>query len=176
MNFSGEHLGIKLAVSETDRENHDYFSWCARQDFRLQRCLACDQLRYPPTTACPFCAHRACRWDPVEGLGTVYSYMRVHHPIQAAYKERVPYLVLLVELDTQRGSPTEHDGLRMLGNLVLPDGSLAPEEAHAAVGIGSRVRMVFANAGEQLSIPMWTVDERAGATAAPWKYPSTQGA
>jgi hypothetical protein len=37
-------------------------------------------------------------------------------------KGYLPYLILIVELDTQIGVPTEHDGLRVAGNLATPDG------------------------------------------------------
>ena len=39
-----------------------------------------------------------------------------------------PYLVLLVDLDTQKGKPTEHEALRVVGNLTTPEGKLAPPE------------------------------------------------
>ena len=38
-------------------------------------------------------------------------------------------MVLLVDLDTQKGKPTEHEALRVVGNLVTPDGELAPGAA-----------------------------------------------
>ena len=65
---------------------------------------------------------------PVEGKGTVHSYTEVHHAIQPAFKAHTPYLVLLVDLDTQKGKPTEHEALRVVGNLATPDGKLAPPE------------------------------------------------
>ncbi len=77
------------------------------------------------------------------GQGTVHSYTEVHHAIQPAFKPFTPYLVLLVELDTQSGKPTREEGLRMIGNLVRPDGVLAPKNEVEKVGIGTRVRMVF---------------------------------
>jgi len=46
---------------------------------------------------------------PVEGRGTVHSYTEVHHAIQPAFKQFTPYLVLLVELDTQSGKPTREE-------------------------------------------------------------------
>ena len=52
----------------------------------------------------------------------------VHHAIQPAFKAHTPYLVLLVDLDTQKGKPTEHEALRVVGNLATPDGKLAPPE------------------------------------------------
>ena len=69
---------------------------------------------------------RKSEWVPVEGQGAVHSYTEVHHAIQPAFKAYTPYLVLLVDLDTQKGKPTEHEALRVVGNLATPDGKLAP--------------------------------------------------
>ena len=59
----------------------------------------------------------------------------------------------------------------MAGNLAAPDGELAPPELVRRVGIGSRVRMVFADVAEGLSLPMWTLDEDAPQPSRPWRYP-----
>ena len=47
----------------------------------------------------------------------------------------------------------------MVGNLVTPDGKLAPPDLVKTVGIGTRVRMVFSDAGPGLSLPQWAIDE-----------------
>lgn len=167
---TGTHLGMTLSIAELDGENAAYFRYCAQGELRLQRCKACALLRYPPGPACPWCAGNAFEWSPVSGRGTVYSYTEVRHAVQPAFREYTPYLALLVELDEQRGQPTEHEALRMIGNLAMPDGSLAPPEIVRTVGIGSRVRLVFAPAGAEIAIPLWTLDTAAGATQ-PWRYP-----
>jgi len=80
-------------------------------------------------------------------------------------------MVLLVDLEQQKGQPSEHEALRVVGNLTTPDGKLAPPEMVAAVGIGSRMRMVFADVAPGLSLPQWTLDEAAAQPAKPWRYP-----
>ena len=69
--------------------------------------------------------------------------------------------------------PTEHDGLRIAGNLATPAGDLAPPELVASVGIGTRVRMVFKDVAAGLAVPLWTIDEAAAQPAVPWRYPQT---
>ena len=107
----------------------------------------------------------------MEGKGTVHTYTEVRHPIQPAFRDLVPYLILLVDLDTQKGEPTEHEALRVAGNLVTPDGAFAPPETIERVGIGTRVRMVFVEVCEGMSIPHWTIDEEAEQPDPPWRYP-----
>ena len=80
-------------------------------------------------------------------------------------------LLLLVELDTQRGLPGLYDGLRMTANLVSSDGELATPEMIQQVGIGSRLRIIYKDINEQISIPLFTLDEQAEQPENPWRYP-----
>lgn len=171
MAITGEYLGMPVAIDELDIENLEYFRYCAQHDFRLQKCQSCGYLRYPPGTACPWCTGMEFEWTAVEPRGAVYSYGEVHHAIQPAFRGHTPYMILLVELDAQRGEPSPDEGLRVAGNLVTPDGELAPPEMVQRVGIGSRLRMVFVNAGEGIAIPQWTIDEAAPQPERPWRYP-----
>jgi uncharacterized OB-fold protein len=171
MPIKADYLGMPLSLDDLDVENLTYFERCAEHNFHLQRCEACRLLRYPPTTACPWCMSPKSKWAPVEGKGAVHSYTEVHHAIQPAFKAHTPYLILLVDLDTQKGEPTEHEALRVVGNLAMPDGKLAPPEVVETVGIGTRVRMVFSDVAPGLALPQWTIDERATQPQKPWRYP-----
>lgn len=168
--IEGTYLGMPLELNERETHQVPYFRYCAQGEFRLQKCAGCGLLRYPPGTACPWCARAEAQWVPVEGRGSVHSYMEVHHSIQPAFRPFVPYLVLLVELDTQKAVPTEHEALRVVGNLVDAHGALAPLELVRRVGIGTRLRMVFARVSEGIALPQWTYDE-VTAQPAPWRYP-----
>lgn len=171
MSVQGTYLGMPLTIDELDQENLAYFAHCARHQFHLQKCDDCGLLRYPPTTGCPWCSSPKATWTPVEGKGEVHSYEEVHHAIQPSFKGRTPYMVLLVDLDTQKGVPSEHEALRVIGNLTMPDGALAPPEMVRKVGIGTRVRMVFSDVTDGLALPQWTIDAEAKQPAAPWRYP-----
>jgi hypothetical protein len=171
MAIQAQYLGMPLDISDLDVENLEYFRHCARHEFHLQACTMCGLLRYPPTTGCPWCGNGEARWVPVEGRGTVHSYTEVHHAIQPAFKDKVPYLVVLVELDTQKGKPSEHEALRVIGNLTTPDGSLAPPALVRRIGIGSRLRMVFTDIAPGLALPQWTIDESVPPPATVWRYP-----
>jgi len=171
MTVEGTHLGMPLSIDELDAENLAFFRYCAEGEFRLQRGRESGLLRYPPSTACPWTRDRTHDWVPVDGRGTVHTYTEVHHAIQPAFRTFTPYLVLVVDLDTQKGEPTEHEALRVVGNLVTPDGELAPPEMVEQVGIGTRVRMVFVPAGDGIALPQWTIDTDGEQPAEVWRYP-----
>jgi len=171
MSVNAPYLGMPLDLNDLDVENVEFFRHCAAHDFHLQACAQCGLLRYPPTTACPWCMHLESVWRKVEPRGAVHSYCEVHHAIQPAFKAHVPYLILLVDLDTQKGQPTEHEALRVVGNLTDASGKLASPEMVKQVGIGSRLRMVFSDVAPGLSLPQWTIDGTVPQPAKPWRYP-----
>jgi uncharacterized OB-fold protein len=171
MAIRAEYLGMPLSIDDLDIENLEYFRHCAAHDFHLQACNGCGLFRYPPTTACPWCMSLESYWTRVEGKGAVHSYTEVHHAIQPAFRDFTPYLILLVDLDTQKGKPSEHEALRVVGNLATPDDKLAPSDEVRRVGIGTRVRMVFTDVAPGLSLPQWTIDETAQQPANVWRYP-----
>ena len=124
----------------------------------LRACRACGLLRYPPSHGCPWCASLDWEWKEVSGRGTIHSYEIVVHAIQPGFKEWTPYPVALVELDEQRGTPTEHEALRIIANLVTAD---FKPEAEQNVAIGKRVRVVFQDIGDRLRAAPVHADRRA---------------
>jgi uncharacterized protein len=168
--LQGEYLGMRLTIEDVDKENMAFFHYCAQGDFRLQRGKQSGLLRYPPTTACPWTRDREYEWVSVTGKGAVHSYVEVHHAIQPAFREHVPYMILLVDLDTQKGEPSEHEALRVAGNLLTAEGEFAPPEVIKKVGIGTRVRMIFKKVSDGFALPHWTIDETAEQPAHPWRY------
>ena len=103
------------------------FFWDGAREGRLliQRCKACGTLRHPPGPVCTAC--HSFEWDTLQasGLGTVYSFVVMHHPPVPPFD--YPNPVALVELD---------EGTRLVAQLVGVD--------PGAVAIGQRVKVEFA--------------------------------
>lgn len=75
----------------------------------LQRCTACQYVRFPPMPGCPSCGAAGSLDVEASGLGRVYSWIRVHRPIGTMTEEDVPRTVVTIELD---------EGCRMVGRLI----------------------------------------------------------
>ena len=73
------------------------------------------------------------------GHGTVYSFSVVHRAPGPAFKQDVPYAVLLVELE---------EGPRMISSLVNAD----PMTVH----FGMKVRLVCTPASDEIALPRFT--------------------
>jgi len=152
-----EYRGMNLIVPENDSEWREYFAAARQHRLVMRKCAACGLMRYPPSRACPWCTDLQWTWQEVSGKGVIYSYEIVVQAIQPGFRDWVPYPVVLVELDEQRGQPTPDEGLRMIANLVTPD--FAPEREEN-VAIGKRVRVLFHDLSPEFTLLQFTlIDE-----------------
>jgi len=99
--------------------------WAALEGGHLDlcRCQDCRRWLQPPVERCPRCWGKTA-YESVSGTGQVFSFIVVHQPAIPGYRDQLPYVVALVELD-------EQPGLRLPGRLF----GIAPD----AVEIGQRV-------------------------------------
>jgi uncharacterized OB-fold protein len=91
----------------------------------MQRCPHCDTWIWAPRPICPTCHSFETAWEPVEPVGTIYSWTRTWQAFTPEATGHLPYVVVLVELPAAGGR-------RLLGVLENADG-LTPR-------IGARVR------------------------------------
>ena len=158
---------MPINISEQDSEYAGYFT--AAQEHRLvvKKCLDCGLLRGEPGASCPWCSSMESEWREVSGKGTIYSYQIIPHAILPGFRDWTPYPVVLVELDEQRGQPEPGDGLRITANLVTSDMDAEDEEN---VAIGKRVRVVFMDMEDGLTLPQFTLTDEAPEGEV-WRYP-----
>ena len=120
--------GLPAAAPSRDGVDAGYWEGAAAHELRVQRCNDCGNWQHAPEWICHGCHSFDLGFETVEPEGVIYSWERSWHPVHPALGERVPYLVVLVELP-QAG------GVRMVGNLVGD-----PEQD---VPIGATVQAVF---------------------------------
>ncbi len=86
-----------------------YWAAARRRELRFQRCTPCRRWRHPPGPMCPACLSFAHEWAPASGRARLLSWVVLHPPVLPLWKERVPYVALLVECE---------EGVRTIGGLV----------------------------------------------------------
>jgi uncharacterized OB-fold protein len=165
-----EYRGMNLAIPEQDREFRPYFEAAAAGRLVTRRCSSCGLLRFPPGIACPWCNSLENEWAELSGLGTIYSYEVVAHAIQPGFADWVPYPVVLVELDEQRGVPAAAEALRLIANLVTQD--LQPE-AEENVAIGKRVHVLFQPLADGLALPQFALADEPSRERV-WVFPDRE--
>lgn len=87
-------------------------------------------MHFMPRYLCPSCWSDALEWVQAKGTGSVHSFTVIRRASSPAFKERVPYVVALIDLD---------EGPRMMAN-ILGDDALD-------VAIGERVTLTFEDRG-----------------------------
>jgi hypothetical protein len=114
--------------------------WEAAADHRLvvQRCTACGRTRHPPGPVCPRCRNAASEWWQLPGTGKVYTYTIVRQAFIASLEDRIPYVVIAVDLDGA-------DGARLVSNLVDADLD--------ELRVGMPVEVVWEDMGPELAVP-----------------------
>lgn len=122
--------------------NRPFWDGAAAGELRLQACTACGLVRYPISDVCPRCLSPEAEWRVMSGRGEILSAVTFQRAYNPAWEERVPYNVVLVQLD---------EGPRMFGNVLPYDRRDLPA--------GTRVRVVFDPAADGTAIPRWTVDD-----------------
>jgi uncharacterized protein len=100
-----------LPVPEPTALSAPFWEATRRRQLMMQRCQPCDHLVWYPRFVCPHCGGLSLQWEELRGQGVVYA-VSVHHraPVPAL-AAKVPYSVVLVDLD---------EGVRMMSNVFGP--------------------------------------------------------
>jgi uncharacterized OB-fold protein len=96
---------------------------------RLQRCISCGHVFFPPGRRCVSCGSPELAWSPMSGRGTIWSWTEIHKQYFPGMAPP-PYVVVRVRLE---------EGPYLMTNMVCTPGR-RPE-------IGAPVRVVFEPAG-----------------------------
>ena len=125
---------MKPVPSPTDA-NKPFWEGCAEGKLVLRKCGNCGKHHAPTRRACT-CGSGELQWADASGRGKVYSFNVVHRAPDPAFKDELPYVIAIVELD---------EGVRLMSNLT----GAAPE----AVKVGAPVRAVFETVAEGIGVP-----------------------
>lgn len=126
----------KKPIPRVDEETRGYWEACRRHELVLQRCGACNTLRYYPRAVCPECLSDEVRWERMSGRGTVYTFTVTYQNQAPGFRDELPYVLAYVTLD---------EGPQMLTNVV----GCKPDE----VEIGMAVEVTFEDVNEDIAIP-----------------------
>lgn len=86
-----------------------YWQAAAQGRLQVQTCGRCGHVQHYPRTLCSTCWSEDLQLVDAAGTGTVLTYTVVHQPGHPAWRDQVPFVLALVELD---------EGPRMISNIV----------------------------------------------------------
>ena len=130
----------KRPLPVRDELNRHYWDGAQEGKLVIARCARCSEYVHPPREMCPRCRHETLVPTPVSGRGSIYSWSVMHSPGNPGFEDKIPYTVLVVELD-------EQPNLITIGNLVDGD----PSE----LTIGAPVEVCFEKIDDKVTLPQW---------------------
>jgi uncharacterized OB-fold protein len=128
----------EMPVPAVNAETNGWWEAAAHHRLVVQKCRDCGRTRHPPGPVCPGCRSTASEWSEIPGTGSVFTFTVVRQAFIGALSDKIPYVVIAVELDGAGGA-------RMVSNLIDIDPS--------DVAIGMRVDVVWEDMGPELALP-----------------------
>jgi len=128
-----------------DLDSAAYWEAARRHEFLLQRCSSCERFRFYPRSHCPHCFSGSFQWQHASGRGTIYSFTVIHKAPSAGFRDKLPYVLALIDLV---------EGVRIMTNVV----DCRPND----VEIGMPVEVVFEDINETISLPQFRPAQRQG--------------
>ena len=119
-------------------ESDYYWEKCRSHELWLRHCRACGNVYFYPRDICPDCFSRDTDWVQSSGRGILHAFSIVHRGPTPAFRDSVPYVAALVELE---------EGARIPTNLV----EVEPDPA--AIICGMAVEVVFEDLDDTISLP-----------------------
>lgn len=119
-----------------DGDTREFWAGMREGKLLLQKCRHCGHVQYYQQQLCRHCGRQDLSSLPACGRGTVYSFSVVHRAPGPAFKDDVPYAVLLVELV---------EGPRMISTYIG-----GPVED---VTFDMPVELVFEQVSEEITLP-----------------------
>lgn len=98
--------------------NHDTEAWWAglrQHELLVQECSHCKKRVHPPQPMCPHCRSLDMGWHKSSGKGRIYSWVIVRRPSHPYFADKVPYPVVLIEME---------EGFRVVGSIDFPQEQL----------------------------------------------------
>ena len=122
-----------IPVPEPSVASAPFWDSTRDRELHMQRCTGCGELVWYPRFACPHCGHDELNWERLSGRGVVYAVSVHHRPALPALADKVPYSVVLVDLDEGArimsnvfGDPPAVGAAVDIGWIALPDGRNLP--------------------------------------------------
>lgn len=140
MSERGERTGDTVSTSVATRleppDDPDlvaFWDGTRGQKLLIPTCRSCDKAFWYPRPTCPHCLSADIDWRPTSGTGEVAAVSVMYRPANPMMVDKVPYAVVLVDLDAAGGSGDTR--VRLMSNMVEIDAN--------DVRVGMRVEVVW---------------------------------
>jgi uncharacterized protein len=121
-----------------DGESAPFWAGTRERKFLIRHCRACGRHHFYPRQYCPHCWADRGDWVSASGRGRIFSYTIIHHNDLHPFREMLPYIVALIDLE---------EGVRVTSNIV----ECTPEVVH----VGMPVEVIYHQVTEEITLPQF---------------------
>ena len=136
---------VTRPVPVPDQWTQPFWDAAKRESLEMQRCQSCGQFQHPPYPTCTNCVSTDLKFEPVRGVGTIYTYTIMYHTGDKRFAGAVPYASIIVELD-------DAPGAFMAANLL--------DAEYTEAKVGRRVEVVFEKLNDEITLPQFRLAEQ----------------
>lgn len=122
-----------------DHDSAPYWQGLHDGKLLVQRCLDCEKVQLYPRDRCLACRGPVA-WEEASGRGTVYSFTVIRQNYARPFRNWIPYVVALVDLE---------EGPRLMTDLV----DCEPDDVQMGMAVEARFEVVSDTAGIALFAP-----------------------
>lgn len=120
--MSGDRPADTRHLPLPDADTTEFWAAAAEHRLLVKRCSDCGVEHLYPRRRCPNCLSERTEWREHPGTGRVVTYTVVHQAGSRAFRERVPYVLAIIELD---------GGARLMSNVLGDPDAVAIDTAVA---------------------------------------------
>lgn len=112
--------------------------WKSAREHKLKflRCEDCETWIDYIKLQCSNCGSRKLSWSACSGKGRLYSYSILYRAASPAFREKVPYVLAIIELE---------EGIKMMSHLINHD--------LAQIEVGMEIEACFDDAEDEMAVP-----------------------
>ena len=92
-------MDYKKPLPKPNSDTRPFWDGCRGHQLKFQKCRNCHHVRWPPSVICPQCYSNDAEWITASGRGTVYTYAVYQQAFHEAFKDDIPYVTAVVELE-----------------------------------------------------------------------------
>jgi len=126
----------KKPLPEINADTKPFWDGCIEHQLRFQKCQICNHVRWPASILCPRCYSSDTDWVIASGKGKVYTFVVFRYAYHKAFKNDLPYVTAVVELE---------EGPHLLTNIV----DCGPEEVYCDMPVEVKWEAI----NKKLSLP-----------------------
>ena len=102
-------MATEKPLPQVNADTRPFWDGCKEHELRFQKCTDCGHVRWPPSMICPECHADQTEWIRADGKGVVYTFAVYHRAFHPAFKDDLPYVAAVVELE---------EGPHLLTNII----------------------------------------------------------